>query len=310
MTQFKKLYIWIFFFLFLAGAGCSKPPAPPVQLTDNQQKFLKICREEYGLSIIIHPLENTFWIYLPKEESFLDIKASPEGPRNSKEAQEVPTIKFLDGHFEQGSFHIEYDIESAKIYEKTYGYSSQFTDQYQKDQRNILTAISRAFAEAESASPDFFIITIADIKKGLEARTTLAFDDLQRTMVDPSFQEEYTRRIIVDYPVGNPQIIGDKKGNHLEYKEMTWPEFLCKQMIYRVQSKYQRSSFPPSADTQPEILKIAAQTIAAYNFQNFESLELNDLGKNSIAVFTKEQLAGFTPKKEPPPGKFHTIYFR
>jgi len=125
--------------------------------------------------------------------------------------------------------------------------------------------------------PDFFVIVGADIVNGLEAQVLFNFEDLKRAYTDQSFYGEYAKRVISEQPYGNIEIIGDKKGNHVKYKSLSWPEFLAKQMVFRVNFKYQRSSFPPSNDTRLELLTIAADTVSAYQFKDFASIELQDL---------------------------------
>ena len=282
------------------STACSRPTLPSTPASKTQEEFLKICQEEYKMPVQIFQPGSTLWVYLPREENFLDIKASPEGPQSSTDAQETSIIKYLDGNFEDNSFRLAYDIERTKNYLKDYGYSTQYSEQYKADQRNVLTAFYRVFSNSGTEetsqpdpSPNFLVFLAADIKNGVEIKTIAAAQDIKRVMMDPSFQEEYTRRIIIDYPVGNTKIIDDRLGRHLDIHALTWPEFLTKQMLHRIRSKYQQSSFPPSENAQEEILKIAAQTLNAYQFWNFTSLGLNNLADDSYVIFTSEELKKF-----------------
>lgn len=294
--------------------GCSAQTPPLRELSDAEKKMIEICKNEYQFDVVLKSLNNTVWIYLPRTESFLDLKANEKGPQNSSDPKESLSIKFLNGNFTDGIFKLEYDIGSSKTYAKDYGFATQFSEQYQKDQRNILTAVYRAFSDLHVLdknspeaikTPDFFILVIADITKGIETQTTFYFRDLLRGMSDPLFQEEYTKRFISDYPTGNKDIIFDRRGNHLNIEELTWPKFLIKQIVYRIQYKYQRSAFPPASEAKNEILKIAKETLEAYHFEDFEAIELQDLGDNSSRRIKKSQL-----KEISLTGDEHSIQFQ
>lgn len=297
---FKENILSFSLFLGLAlTAGCANPTPAIRQLSEAEKKFVEICQSEYGLNVVLKSLNNTVWIYLPKEEGFLDLKANEQGAQDSSQAKESVSIKFLNGSFADGIFQVEYDIGTVKTYAKDYGFSTQFSENYRKDQRNLLTALYRAYSDLHvqdqntpqsSKAPDFFIIIMADITRGIETQITFYFEDLLRGMSDPLFQEEYTKRFISDYPTGNTAIIGDKEGNHLNIEELTWPRFLIKQILYRIQNKYQRSDFSPSKETETEILKVIKETLEAYHFEDFDAIELNDLNTNSVEKIEKFQL--------------------
>ncbi|HBR14998.1 MAG TPA: hypothetical protein DD723_05585 [Candidatus Omnitrophica bacterium] len=304
-------------FSCIAGVGCFKlSPLPPVSPSQAQEKLIKICQEDYGLEVHPTAFPHTLWIYLPLKESFFSIEPSEEEIENSRESKEVPTINFLDGHFSDGTFLIEFDISSSRRYKKSFGYTSTFSERYQVIQQNILAALSRAYAEViknpdkkTDAAPMFFIVIIADIENGLESRMLLNFQDLLRVMTDHSFQEEFIRRAIIEYPTGSKKIIGDRKGDYLDYHEMTWPEFLVKQMLYRVKFKYERSAFPPTQEAKEEILDIAAQTVKIYSFADFQSLRLHDLSTDSLYTIEKSELEKRSIPQEPE-GRYHILEFR
>lgn len=304
------------FLLFIQS--CSQPPSPVPTLSDTHKKFIDICKNDYALDVVLKPLKNTVWIYIPKEESFIDIRAGENGPQNSNEAKEALTIKFIDGKFKDSLFFLEYDIGPIKNYPKDYGYATTYTGSYQKDHRNILTAIYRAFSALEIQEnkkispekvPDFFVVVTADIKRGVKIQTTLCFQDLLRAMTDPYFMEEYSKRVMVDLPAGDKKIIGDQEGKNLKIEELTWPEFLIRQIIYRIQFKYQRSAFAPSEDTRKEILAAAAETLATYNFQDYHFLQLHNLSQNAYETLKKDELADYLPKEPKTEGKIHVIEF-
>jgi len=270
----------------------------PLPLSDPLNKLIQICNEENNLDVVVTPFENTVWIYLPLEENFLEMKATPKGPMISDQPKTSPSIKFIDGWFANGQFTLKYDIASSKGYAKDYGYASKYSEEFQAAQRNILSSITRVYSPLSESQnqekvPTFFMIVIADITNGLEARVLLYFEDLKRAYVDQSFHGEYAKRVISEQPSGRQSIIGDKEGNHIEYKDIPWGEFLARQMVFRVNFKYQRSSFPPSNNTRMELLTIAADTVAAYKFTDFSSIELQDLDAETTFEFSREDLLDY-----------------
>ncbi len=325
----KKHTLFILVFLTFP-LSCSKAPSPPPlkTLTEAQQYLLKISKEEDNLDVKLFPLDNTVWIYIPFEKPLFDIKVSPDGPKTSRQSTTTLNINFLDAQFKDKTFYVQYDISKLKKYDQDFGYSSTYTEDYQKANRNILTAIFRAYSEVEKLPdsdefvekvpgdidhpdytqnvshknlvhsyiktqkvPDFFVIVIADITKGMETQMIVHFEDLRRGMMDASFQEEYSKRAVIENPIGLTKIIGDKEGRHLDLQEMTWEEFLSNQIVYRIKYKYQRSSFPPSEDSKNEILNIIKETLGAYLFQNFQSVAIHDLNADEHWTMEKAELA-------------------
>lgn len=196
----------------------------------------------------------------------------------STQATEAYAIQYLDVNFAGQKFLVQYDIGKIKKYTKDPGYTSTYSDKYQEKQRNLLTSVFRAYADVPTEQvPQFFVLVIADITKGLETKTIFHFGDFKRAMSDQSFYEEFTRRTVSDEPKGNTTIIGDSEGRHLEITEVTWPEFLSKQIQYRIRVKYQYSSFPPGPNTPQEIADIAAAVTGAYNFTEYSGIVLEDL---------------------------------
>mgnify|MGYP001619914612 CR=1 FL=1 len=56
--------------------GCTAQPLPSRKLSDAEKKLIEICKNEYKFDVVLKSLDNTVWIYLPKTESFLDLKAN------------------------------------------------------------------------------------------------------------------------------------------------------------------------------------------------------------------------------------------
>ena len=223
---------------------------------------------------------------MPMKENIIEVKASTQFEEDTKTPQSKAVIRFLDGEFKDESFHIQYDIAPNKIYNKSYGYASSYSETYQKKQRHLFEAFSRAYMESEP-TPEFIVYTIADITNGVESENILYFKDLKEAMAVS--QEEYLKRAISELR-GSPDIVGDDQGKHLHYREITMPDFLIKQIINRINFKYQRSSFPPTQDTLAEFKAVFKETFETYQFRDYQSVELNDLNTTKTTTILKAEL--------------------
>lgn len=300
-------------------SGCGKKQEqakqPKITVTEAQKKFETKSREDYDLHVITKMAGRTMWIYLPTKEPIFDYEAQRE---NSADAERKPpkfAVQYIDGNFEEQRFFLEYDIINRKKSKKEdYGYSSSYTDTYVKQQNNLFTAISDVFFNGdieEKETPRFFVIVITDIRKGIETRATLYLEDFKRYMSGDLPYDEYMKRFLADTK-GGQSMIGDETGSHLEYKDVSMAEFLVKQIINRVNFKFQHSDFEPPDNYDDTIVGIVADTTRYYDFKEFQTVQLFNLRQEKKYLFEKNQLATFgeDPMKPPAlPGKLIHIRF-
>jgi len=330
----------------IAISGCAQQKkVETIPPTEAHEKLKRVFKEEFNLDAVTKAYNNTLWVYLPLNEPYLKYTSSGLGPVKSPEAQSKLIIKYLDGKVQDNSFNITYDIGTDNKYKNDRGIGSRFTEEFSVRQQHILTAINLAYGDSEKSPdgnehvesipgdrnflgykenaahkrlvhdyvstdkvPDFFVVIIADIETGIETKMTIYLQDLLRAFYDQGFGEEYVRRLIVDQPIGYDKIIGDKSGEHIESYDISWQEFLIKQMVHRINFKYQQSAFPPSDDTQSELLSIAADTITAYDFKDFDMLILNDLNTKTTQSIPANELANY--KSEQSEGRLIHIKFQ
>ncbi len=334
------------FGLLMSLHGCDVTTPKALSPSEAHHKLVNILKEENNLTVVTKEFDRSLWIYLPFEEGFLELKAKKEqAAAPSPESTSSPTIYFLEGEFNGQDFVIRYDIGSSKKYEKDVGYVSAFSEEYQANQRNILTAISRAYSNFEKITgedqlvervpgdvdfvgamknadhkrmvhsyvqtdkaPDIFVIVMADIENGLELRIFLHLTDLRRAYTDPSFHGEYAKRVVSEQPFGDSRIIGDKTGEHVDFHNILLPEFLAKQMLFRINFKYTRSAFPPTDNPKNEILRAAAETVGSYGFNKFGAVELQDLSDGETYRIERKNLAEH--EETPSEGRLIRIKFR
>lgn len=337
----------LLFAILLFTASCAVQPSKETRTpTNSHQKLIDLCKNDYNLDIVTKAYDNTLWIYLPLDQSFLSIATSKDGPIKSSDSEEKLDIYFLDGEFSDNAFQIRYDIGFKKTYTDHRGINYKFSEEYSTKQGFLLSAINRAYSEIDkdpnsnryvekipgdrdflnenrnairkkfthsyvktATVPDFFVVVIADMEKGIEMRMYLYLQDLRRANTDQSFSEEYRKRAIMDQPIGHEIIIGDRTGSHLETYDLSWAEFLTRQMIHRINFKYTQSAFPPYPDALQQLTEIAAETVQGYDFNNFESINFIDLNTERTHVLNKEQLQSVEITPPNLPGKLHHLKF-
>jgi len=147
----------------------------------------------------------------------------------------------------------------------------------------VIRRVLFSVGNSKENTPAFFCIVTADIKNGFENKQIFYFLDLKKLSYSFISQTEYQHRIVQDTAV-SPEIIGDKTGSHLIYRDITLEEFIADQIQNRIKLKFQKPEVPANADIDKEVLKIVNYTLAAYQFKNFTLLELANLatGKKII----------------------------
>ena len=300
-------------------------PPPITTLNEANQKFVQICKDEYKLNVSTKSYPNTIWIYLPSEDAIIDYKGTADGPKKSNTVSEKMGLNFIDSRFETDTFFVDYDISKDRSYPDSTGLASSYTDAYQTKQNGILTALFRTYSDLEEIPgdrdfvdskseiqrekfiksymttdnpPDFIVLVIADIKKGIAIKTIFYFQDFKYYMAGGIPYDEFSKRNISEL-TGWAAIIDDYKGKHLDYHNVTWEEFIAKQIIQRVRFKYQQSGFKPGEDTEQEIMAIVAETIKAYKFEDFQTVKLLNLVTKTPYKFDRSQIETFTPPLQP-----------
>lgn len=299
--------------IFTLITGCAPKPEPRLPLLQSQKKFEAKCRE-YDLHVITNIVGHTLWIYLPTKEPLFDYEAQKETSAETAKKPNKYSVQFAVGNYKNNQFAFEYDIvDRKKSKSEDYGYSSSYTDSYVKAQNSLFTAISEIlFNTEEKENPTFIVIVITDIKKGIETRATLYFEDFKRFMTQDLPYDEYMKRFLADTK-GSQAMIGDEIGSHIEYKDIQMTDFLTKQILNRINIKYQRSDFEPSSDIETTIIGIVADTLRYYHFSDFVSIQLSNLRSNKKLTFERNQLAHFgddpDSKKDSNGGKLIHIKF-
>lgn len=305
----------LIFFLFLSY-GCSNLfKAPLYDGTSPNEKFVQLCKKEFGYDIVTKTVGNTQWVYFPIQHDILSLKPNKLIPGASDKKPRKFSVQYLDVRLENEIFEIAYDIIPSTKPPKDYGYGNAYQEEYTKEQNNIFTTIVRTYFTVEempseaqlrglpeeekgkrleaylerAKTPNFFVIVIADIVRGLETEQIVYLEDFKRYMAQEMPMDEYTKRQISEFR-GSTSIIDDREGKHLDYREITWEEFLPRQISSQISFKYQSSDFQPSGNTPMEIAKVVGEATSAYGFKHFTQLQLKDLRSKDTYLFDRSQL--------------------
>jgi hypothetical protein len=276
------------FILFLTA--CNSSITPSFLKEDISKAVKDICKKEYQLDIITNLTGRTFWVYMPLE----NIITKPAKPEKYIERFLVEDRKNqLDERILRVSYLIKPVPETEKLQDMTLDKSVN-TKIF-----NVLQVIRRVLFSLDNrqtkSNPLFFCIVTADIANGFELKQIFHCLDLKKLSYGFISQTEYQHRIVQDTGV-SPQIIKDKEGKHVVYRDITLEEFLADQIQGRIRMKFQKPEVEKNADIDREVLKIVYFTLNTYAFKDFTLVEMTNLVTGAKAILN--QAAIFAKPKE------------
>jgi len=269
-------------------------PRPP--LTDLQKKFETKCRKDYSLNVITRLAGKTFWIYAPTDKPLFDFAADSPTPPDPLKKPAKYDLLYINGSFNDNSFNFQYDvIPKIKSDMSNEGIRNEGTDYFNKIYNNLLTAITETLLDPKIPI-SFVVMSITDIKRGIEARYTFYLEDYRMASVEGIPYDEFGKRVLQEEK-GSTDYIGDEIGQHLEYNDIRMPIFLTKQMVNRIRFKFTQSDFPPQENYEEAIVGIIADTTRYYHFKDFKEVRTNDIRSKKKMIFTPRQLDFFGEDK-------------
>ncbi|MCX5698788.1 MAG: hypothetical protein NTX01_03735 [Candidatus Omnitrophica bacterium] len=266
--------------LVLFLSACNSSINPSFLKEDITQAVKDICKKEYQLDTITKLSGSTLWVYLPLE----NIVTKPEKPEKYLERFFLEDKKnFLDEKILKVNYLIRPITEKEKQQEMTLDKSVN------EKIFNVLQVIRRvlfSMGNSKQDIPVFFCIVTADIRNGFEIKQTFYFLDLKKLSYSFISQTEYQHRIVQDTAI-SAQIIGDKTGSHLNYRDITLEEFIADQIQSRIKLKFQKPEVQASADIDKEVLKIITYTLDAYQFKDFAFVEMANLATEKKTILNQ-----------------------
>ena len=276
--------------LILLLSACTSSTTPTFLKEDISKAIKEICKKEYKLDIVTNLTGRTFWVYMPLE----NIITKPPKPEKYIERFLVEDKR---NQFNEKVLMVNYLVRPVSETEKQQDMS--LDKSVNTKIFYVLQVIRRVFFSMDNQeaknNPLFFCIVTADIANGFELKETFHFLDLKKLSYGFISQTEYQHRIVQDTGVSN-QIIGDKEGSHLVYRDITLVEFLAEQIRGRIRMKFQKPEVEKNVDIDREILKIVSLTLNTYAYKDFTLVEMTNLVTGAKVILN--QTAVFAGPKE------------
>ena len=275
----RGLLLNLLLLLYLAS-GCSYSTMPTYTKQEINTAIQDICKEEYKLDVKTKLVGETVWIYLPVE----DLIVKTDKPEKYSEKFEVEQVK---NEFNFDSLRSEYAIKTVPEEEKyqEYKYNKDVLDKI-NDVWKVLRRVIFSMECERAGEPKIFCLVTADIKNGFEMKEVFYYLDLKKVSYDFISWGEYQHRAIQETNV-SAQIIDDKEGLHVDYKNITLADFIAAQIQHRIKLKFQKPEVDKNVDIDKEIMKIIVYTIKIYDFRDFTTVELINLLSNNKIILNQ-----------------------
>lgn len=269
------LSLVLFLVLF---SGCTSSTKPTYLKEDIAGSVQDICLNEYKLYVRSRLVGRTLWVYVPLEDMFT---------KSDKPEKYIERFKVDQNNdrYEFGLFHFDYSIKQIPEEEKSQqiGYKKEASESINNTWK-VLRRVLFSMDHASKTGPQFFCLVVADIKNGIELREIFNQLDMKKVSYEFISWGEYQHRTIQDTGLSDT-IIGDKEGNHLDYHDIGFEEFISAQIKHRINLKFQKPEVEHNVDIDKEIIKIIVYTFRIYGVKQYQGVELNNLlTKNKITL--------------------------
>jgi hypothetical protein len=311
----KLLFPLFLLTVMIMTQGCGSLKDKAYTPTEAEKKLVEFCLKEGNLNVTVKRLGTTLWIYVPVEEPIFDVKASPDQGETKRTIQPFALLS-LEADFHEKYFRFNYDVVPDVLSGEPTSYGSSYNEAYTKKRQLMYQALQESFFNAKDdpkdPAPQFVIIMIADITKGIATKSMLYLRDLRQYVTEALPPTEYYMREANEI-IGRQSLIEDKTGKNAPYAEVTWPYFLTEQMKTRI--KYKFSGNETLADDivpASEIAKAAANTLRFYPFNDYTGVLLFDVRSKKELDLNKDGLKEYAEKAtwEDEDRKLTTIHFQ
>lgn len=267
----------------ISFTGCTFSTKPTYVTRNIEENITNICKKEYIIDVKVKLIGKTLWVYLPLENIF----TSSEKPEKYMERFAVEQSK---AGIKDATLEVEYLVKTVPEQEKSQ--QVKYTDETSEKINRIWRVLRRVLFSLDTKSQsgiEFFCLIIADTANGFEVKNTFYYIDIKKVSYEYIGQVEYQHRTLQDVNV-SPEIIADKQGLHIKYKDITLKDFVVSQIEHRIKLKFQKPEVERNADIEKEILKVIIHTLKIYNFRDFSSLELNNAATKSKTILNQAAL--------------------
>lgn len=300
--------------LCLFIAGCF-PKTPEVRtLSEGEQKLERLLHDDMKLDVTIRPQGDTLYLYAPMETNLHAIKSSPYPPPMTHNYRNVLEVNHVETRYENRTFYVDYDIAVNRAYPiEDPGVLTATSREFQQLSQKILKAVLSAFGDLDGkdgkdTGPEFIVVVIVNIKSGIHTKLTFHFEDYRKIQANALAFEESRIRILQQM-LGDKNLIDDRTGKNLDYKEITWGDFLARQIKNRINFMIPKTK-DINADINETVNTLTYQTLSAYDFDGYDNVVFRDLRDETIETLQKEELEKYKEQvQEPEQGRIYNLRF-
>jgi hypothetical protein len=273
------------FLLFLCLiSGCSSSTSPSFQKEDIAKAVYDLCRQEFKLDATVRLVGSTLWIYLPLEDIF---KPSDKPEKRIERFEIIKNqVEFKDDRILESSYMVLSIPEKEKRQGIKYntGVSEKINGVW-----NIIRRVLFSMERSGKNEPQFISFITADVKNGYELTELSYYLDLKKISYGFISSGEYQHRSPQDMNM-SPEIINDIKARHIDFTDISFKEFIRRQIENRVRMKFQKPEVQKNADIDKEIMRIVSTTLKTYNFNDFSEAEFRNLFTRNRIILNRKAI--------------------
>jgi len=277
----------------------TKSTSGPAQ--DPQHLFLKSFNNTLKLKTPLYAnakmANTTLWVYVATDEEILTLDRKQS---QGKEDEKKETIFLqLKGDY-SGNFQFYYDIfrlkdlppTSFKEEAASKGINEGYTNLTHDILQKAFVSLMDLVYSTDAKNLKFFVVSIADIKKGIEIKTIINRSDLEKLMVNIITSEQFYGTRTIYKEKGDETITGDKTGKHLDYKEIVLENFIVELTAQKARQEFAKLKDEEKTNQKIQgiILKNIYEFTKIYEFDNFYAVEMTDIASNNKESMSKYEL--------------------
>lgn len=272
-SKYRSIFYLLIFFISAAIlSSCIKETDPYYPAKKIPEQIIKICKNEYNLNVKVDIVEDTLWLYIPIQ-------------------------RFVD--------------QSGNV-------DKEFIDTL----NHVVLSINRVIMSTK-APPKFYAILASDTKDiGADYLVVGYILDVKKYLYNFISREEFLRRQVIKFGL-NPKALGDEEGLHLPFFNMSLAGFIFSQIEQRIAQRFDQDSilskfklekvkaipednnikfvldikgmdkFRYDVDFTSLALKIIAEVFFAYDFNDFDTVSIEDSYSGKFNTYNRKSLEDF-----------------
>ncbi|MCM8779702.1 MAG: hypothetical protein NC914_00930 [Candidatus Omnitrophica bacterium] len=278
-------------------ASCSQRPTS-TEPQNADELFLKSFRSTLKFDTPLYAnarlAGSTLWIYIATEKEILTLDRSPQ----QKESQEKIFLEVKGEYSPDLNFKFYYSVYMIpKVPETAFkeevsvtGVTENFTNTMQEITNKVYSSMADLIYSA-GKELKFFVVVIADIKKGIEVKTSINRADLEKYIVGIIPAEQFHTRTLIKVK-GDERIVNDKQGRHLNYKDISLTDFITELTTQQAKQEFAKlgDAGKNSLKAKDLILKALYKFSKIYEFDDFFRVETTDATLRETQSLTRYEL--------------------